>query len=128
MFYTKANKQDTFLAHQLSRTEGPFCPARLKIPSRGHTSNPAIVLQKFRKQLAALYSTPGGFEAQQADALLASIPSPSLTTSQKDSLEEEVKQAFKSLKLRKRPGPDSYIALYYKKSQDILIPLLRKAF
>lgn len=116
MIYAKANKQDTFLAHQLSRTEGPFRPVRLNLPTWGHTSNQVKVLQVFQTRLAELYASAGSFDPQQAVALLASTPASSLTEDQKVSLDApidiaEVKLAIKTLKLRKRPGPGGFTAL-----------------
>ncbi|XP_077341251.1 IgGFc-binding protein-like [Lithobates pipiens] len=132
-FYTKANKPDTLLAMRLRRPDKNQIPIRLKIDKHTLTSNPVKILCEFRNRLEGLYKAKPSFTQQAADRLFRDLSLPTMTDSDRESLEtpirpEEILAAIQTLKPHKRPGPDGLSATYYKKFAPILTPLLCKSF
>lgn len=131
--YLKANKPDTLMARILKNSQHNQTPIKLKISREAYTSNPVKILEIFRSNLAKLYSSSPNFDKSKADVLFSNITLPNLDQLQRDQLENtitdnEVLNAIKSLKLRKRPGPDGFSAAYYRQYAHSLTPVLTKAF
>lgn len=79
-----------------------------------------LIIHKFRSHLASLYSAANESNPTEANTFFSRINLPELSQAQRNQLEdsvtvEEVSNAIKEQKLNKRPCPDGYSAIYYKK-------------
>lgn len=116
--YLRANKPDTPMSHTLRVIHQPKTSIRLKTSNNAYTSNPVKILLAFWSNLAKLLIYTG---------LTLPKPIPILTQEQLDILESpimdlEVSAAIKAMKPNRHPGPDGFLAAYYRNFSPILTP------
>lgn len=117
------------LAHRLRTFTPKFTPITLSTRHIVLTGNPVKVLEEFHYRLTKLYSASAHTGGRDTDSFFDRLSLPMLTEAHKALMDRdiqisEVPQCIKDLKVGKRPGPDSYTALYYRKLADIIAPHL----
>lgn len=121
------------LANRLRTFTPKFTPITLRTRHNSLTGNPQRVLEEFRHRLTKLYSEPDNLSTQGLDTFLANLSLPSFSETHtslmdRDIQVSEVLQCIKELKVGKRPGPDGFTALYYRKMADVIAPYLSRMY
>lgn len=109
------------MASKLKISRNTFTPIKLKISQGILTSNPIKIVQGFAQKLGSLYAPPSTFPTTLFQKrMLSAAPDPISPRAKEkidiDVSKEEVLRAIRRLKVNKRPGPDGFIALFYKKN------------
>lgn len=69
-----------------------------------------------------------GINKYMEETALPRFPKETIEDLEKEISTEEIQQAIAELVQGKSPGPDGYTARFYKKFQDLIIPILKKTY
>lgn len=124
-FYANNNKIGSMLANKLRVTGPRYRTLSLKTRFHRCTANLIKILDEFQFHLSKLYSRSGDYDVSDMNKFLTDSSLSSLTAEQRETLdlpitESEVRLAIKETKSHKRPGPDGFSALFYKRLPDVV--------
>ena len=121
------------LALQLIQQEAQQTIPRIKDETGKILTHPTDITEAFKAHYSTLYTANCEQTTNQQEALLSTLPLPTLTPAQTQVLnldisEEEVLQVIKDLPYHKAPRLDGFPAEYYRINKLKLAPLLSKMF
>lgn len=124
-----AKKSGTKLVNKLKSFAPRQSAVSLRTRFQAYISNLVKILDKLLHHMSKLYSSPTDPPSMDLSSFLIETALPSLKPAHWESLradikDREVRQVIKDLKPHKWPGPDRFMALFYKKLSDVAVPHL----
>lgn len=128
-YYEYGDKNSRLLAHQLKRQAASRLIPEVMDNSGTLRSNPREINKVFEKFYTALYTSESPSDRGPMDSFLDSLDIPTIEPDSIAELDkplelEEINAAIMAMQSGKSPGPDGFVAEFFKKFKNKLSPIL----